>query len=109
MECTTISQNEAGIPKAEAINTTALYTKAILLFGKKKQTDMAIEEMSELTKALLKYRRNPCVEKRVDIIEEIADVQIMLDQLRIMYDMDDDVNRIQFEKQQRLKGIMEQM
>lgn len=104
MECTTISQSEA-----EVINTTALYTKAILLFGKKNQTDMAIEEMSELTKALLKYRRNPCVEKRVAILEEIADVQIMLDQLRIMYDMDDDVNRIQFEKQQRLKGIMEQM
>lgn len=107
MECTTTLQSES---KAEAIDTTVLYTKAILLFGKKSQTDMAIEEMSELTKALLKYRRNPCVEKRMDILEEIADVQIMLDQLRIMYDMEDSVvNKIQFEKQQRLKEIMEQM
>lgn len=104
MECTTISQN-----KAEAIDTVTLYTKVILLFGKKSQTDMAIEEMSELTKALLKYRRNPCVEKRMDILEEIADAQIMLDQLKIMYDMNDDVDRIQFDKQQRLKEIMEQM
>ena len=33
------------------------YKKAIEIFGKESQIDMAIEEMSELTKALLKLRR----------------------------------------------------
>jgi hypothetical protein len=32
--------------------------RAILTYGAQMQGDMCIEEMSELTKALLKYRRN---------------------------------------------------
>lgn len=63
-----------------------LLNKAIHTYGKEAQTDMMIEEMSELTKALLKYRRNPNGEKVLDDIkEEMADVQIMLDQMIIIY------------------------
>ena len=32
--------------------------RAIRIYGEQPQVDMAIEEMPELTKALLKYRRN---------------------------------------------------
>jgi NTP pyrophosphatase (non-canonical NTP hydrolase) len=50
---------------------------------------MCIEEMSELTKALLKLRRastQPEMQKcRENIREEIADVQIMIDQMRMVY------------------------
>ena len=57
------------------------------------QIDMMIEEMSELTKALLKARRltvdqlgTPEHTRRIDDIrEEMADVQIMLDQMRIIF------------------------
>lgn len=60
-------------------------------YGAEAQTDMAIEEMSELTKALLKYRRSQHGDKTCgnnlvgNIVEEIEDVQIMLDQMKIIY------------------------
>jgi NTP pyrophosphatase (non-canonical NTP hydrolase) len=65
--------------------------RAILTYGAQMQGDMCIEEMSELTKAILKYRRaenknkNEAEYLEDDIIEEIADVQIMLDQMRIIF------------------------
>lgn len=50
---------------------------------------MMIEEMSELIKALLKLRRfgNTSLEPALvaDVIEEIADVGIVLDQMRIYF------------------------
>lgn len=48
-------------------------------YGKNSQILIAIEEMSELAKELCKYKRN--FERRKEIIEEIADCQIMLEQL----------------------------
>ena len=65
--------------------------RAIRIYGENSQVDVAIEEMSELTKAILKYRRaenknkNEAEYLEDDIIEEIADVQIMLDQMRIIF------------------------
>jgi hypothetical protein len=65
--------------------------RAINTYGEQPQVDMCIEEMSELTKAILKYRRaenknkNEAEYLEDDIIEEIADVQIMLDQMRIIF------------------------
>lgn len=65
---------------------------AITTFGKKHQKDMAIEEMSELIKAICKERRartkTERAEARANIIEEIADVYIMLSQLIMIYDKD---------------------
>lgn len=58
---------------------------AIDTYGIKAQTDMIIEEMSELTKALLKHRRNPTSNTLDNIKEEMADVQIMLDQMKLFY------------------------
>ena len=52
---------------------------------------MAVEEMSELTKALLKYRRKEAQGSkdletaRENILEEVADVIIMLTQLIMIY------------------------
>lgn len=59
---------------------------AISTYGEKSQEDMLIEEMSELTKALIKHRRYGTDETRADILEEIADVQITLMQLIFMYE-----------------------
>ena len=49
------------------------------------QSDMLIEEMSELTKAILKHRRNQTQQTLESIREEMADVQIVLDQLYLIY------------------------
>ena len=54
-------------------------------YGTAHQTMIAIEEMGELIQALVKYRRNPCEETRKNIIEEIADVQIMIEQLKLIH------------------------
>lgn len=63
--------------------------EAILIYGPEAQVDKAIEEMSELIKALLKlryaekdYAVDICTEA---VAEEMADVEIMLEQLRIIF------------------------
>lgn len=62
----------------------AILPRAVRYYGRTSQIQVAIEEMSELTKELCKdLRGTPDLER---IIEEMADVQIMLDQLRIIYD-----------------------
>lgn len=68
-------------------------------YGIEPQVDMAIEECSELIKALLKYRRGRNKESsdkdklREDIVEEIADVKIMLSQMESIYDCSDEVKK----------------
>lgn len=55
---------------------------------KEKQINICIEEMSELTKVLCKHTRgNTDIE---NIIEEIADVHIMLSQMLILFEIDGD-------------------
>ena len=72
---------------------------AIDTYGEKMQEDICIEEMSELTKAIIKNRRKEYMET-ANILEEIADVQIMLDQMRLIYGNTEEqdafkVNRLQ--------------
>ena len=77
--------------------------KAIIKNGVQAQVDVAIEEMSELIKALLKYRRGGSDNKlHADIIEEIADVEIMLEQLKIINLCDSEVEKIKEKKLVRL-------
>lgn len=61
--------------------------KAIEVYGADLQKQVAIEEMAELTKEICKDFRGKG--NRDNIIEEIADVEIMLTQLMIMYDIKD--------------------
>lgn len=72
------------------INVENTLKTAVETYGKEAQTDMMIEEMSELTKALLKHRRNPTAKTLDNIKEEMADVQIMLDQMRLIYGESDE-------------------
>lgn len=51
------------------------------------QLDIAIEEMSELTKEICKYKRG--FDNRENIIEEMADVFIMLRQLKLIFNVTD--------------------
>ena len=67
-------------------------------YGCKSQEDVAIEEMAELQKAILKHRRDAGEETRAGIIDEIADVQIMLEQLKIIYSCHKEVEERQFYK-----------
>lgn len=73
--------------------------KAVETYGKEAQTDMMIEEMSELTKALLKQRRNGTSETVDNVLEEMADVEIMLNQMKMIYG---DTTKYRVEKIARL-------
>lgn len=90
---------------------------AILKYGAERQIYMAIEEMSELTKALLKERRHAknrdfdaSVTEKLedDIAEEMADVIIMLVQLQMMFNNKVKISWHINRKIKRLKQRMEE-
>lgn len=83
--------------------------KAIETYGIDAQVLMAIEEMSELTKALCKERRTRnsddlAVRTKVieNITEEVADVQIMLNQIRCIFGIN--TKNVEQKKIERLAG-----
>ena len=66
-----------------------IYDAAVQRFGKSAQVDMAIEECSELIQALCKFKRYEDVDEvRDNIVEEITDVEIMIAQMKIIFDGD---------------------
>ena len=67
-----------------------LYMDIIAQYGCKTQAGVAIEEMSELTKELCKNLFRGA-ENHKALIEEIADATIMLEQLRLIYEANDEV------------------
>lgn len=60
-----------------------LYRLALFTYGAQAQTMMVMEEMAELQKELCKHARGK--ENRAQIAEEIADVQIMLEQMELLH------------------------
>ncbi len=61
---------------------------ALKKYGVDAQDDIAIEEMSELTKAIIKNRRYKTFATLESIYEELADVYIMLEQIMMSLDKD---------------------
>ena len=92
-----------------------LLEQMIQKYGESKQLDIAIEECSELIKAISKYKRE---ENKHDILfrirsiaEEEADVRIMLEQIDIMMLKHDPdyTKRVRCEmdiKEQRIKKML---
>jgi len=64
---------------------SSIYERAIYLWGEDAQIRMAIEECGELIVKLAKYGRNHNGSKPEDIVDEIADVEIMMAQLRVIF------------------------
>ena len=69
-------------------NQESVYVKLIEKY-KDKQLIVAIEELSELQKELCKALRGK--PNKEDIIEELADVLIMLDQVKIYFKIEDEL------------------
>jgi NTP pyrophosphatase (non-canonical NTP hydrolase) len=65
-----------------------LYLDAINKWGVPAQIKMAIEECGELIVKLAKLDRNKNGSSMDDVIDEIVDVQIMIDQLKIIFGED---------------------
>lgn len=76
--------------------------EAISAFGASNQMIVCIEELSELQKELTKTLRGKI--NREHLIEEMADVEIMLEQLKIIFNINElELNEAKYNKIKRLK------
>lgn len=83
------------------MDEAAVFRQALEIYGPQHQTMMALEEMAELAKELCKASRG--LGNVEHIAEEIADVQITLEQMIILHKCQELVERIRAEKVKRLR------
>lgn len=86
---------------AEYISESEVLQRALDTYGSALQIMMVFEEMSELQKELCKYLRGKY--SPANIAEEIADVEIMLKQMKMLFCCADDVRNERRRKVERLK------
>jgi NTP pyrophosphatase (non-canonical NTP hydrolase) len=91
------------------MNEQDIYQEAIKHWGIEPQLNVAIEECSELTKELCKYMRHHSLTQAVKnaIADEVADVQIMCEQVKIIFGIEQEVGVARMAKLQRIKERLE--
>lgn len=90
------------------MDSKKILNEAREIWGDDLQIDIAIEEMSELTKAVLKFRRIPSEYHRQLISEEIADVIVTIENLIDIYELDgDEILKMKEQKIKRLQSRIE--
>lgn len=80
---------------------------AVSKWGEALQFDMVVEELAELIHAVQKYKRKRTLRTTNNVIEEIADVEIMIQELKMMlgiYDIDELIQSEIDSKVIRLEG-----
>lgn len=92
---------------------TVLYEKLISKYGRGCQTTKALEELSELIQAVCKYKSklysgnlNETYALLDNIAEEMADVEIMLEQLKIIFENAESVSIWKQYKLERIKELV---
>jgi hypothetical protein len=81
---------------------------AISCWGTENQLDMVVEELAELQKSLMKYRRYKHTEQwRRNCVEEAADVSIMLEQLILMVSDNAEFEKTRAYKLNRLRQMLD--
>src|SRR3989304_13950 len=89
------------------MNELELMRKALLKWGAESQRRMAVEECSELIKALCKYERRPNIDNTLDVVEEMVDVELMLEQLKAIFpEYESNADRIRRGKLDRLAKLL---
>lgn len=78
-----------------------VYTKALIAYGDRMQMTVAVEELAECQKEICKILRGG--ENFPHLAEEIADATIMLEQLRIMFNINEQVCEYMDQKVRRLE------
>ena len=80
-----------------------LYERNIKYHGIEQETTIAMEECSEHIQAISKCKRYGCINKyRENLIEEMTDVLIMIDELKMIYQISDvDISDIRQYKMNR--------
>lgn len=86
------------------------FCAALRIYGAQAQITMVFEEMSELQKELCKFLRgNTDANTLSNIAEEIADVEIMLDQMKLEFKCSDAVEEWRAQKVKRLRARLEKL
>lgn len=88
------------------METHEIYRAALETFGAEAQAKMLFEEIGELMSAICKHARGR--DKVAHIAEEIADVHIMLDQMAVLFNCEDEVERQKRYKLRRLEQRIEE-
>lgn len=83
------------------IEEKELYKRALKDWGKEPQMMQVIEEMAELTKEILK-NINRKKDNIAELVEETADVEIMLGQLKCCYNIEQKVDDYKKSKMQKI-------
>ena len=78
-----------------------LYVLTIGKYGTTAQQLKLLEEMSELSKEIIKGLLDEV--NRANLIDEVADVEIVLEQLKLMHSIGEDVRRRKKWKKKRLE------
>ncbi len=88
----------------EEMSSLDVYSRAVKHYGTTSRLLLTMEEMSELTKELCKHTRGR--NNTAAITEEMADVEIMLEQLKIVF-----CNRagVDYHKAQKLQRLVDRM
>ena len=81
-----------------------LYKKAVRKWGLRAQLEMVQEEATELSLAARKFIRNQNQEKLDELFSEVADVQIMIEQVLYLFpEAFEKIHKIKTEKLERLE------
>lgn len=83
-----------------------LYERAIGKWGYQAQLEMAMEECLELALAIRKFLRDGKGNEYKAVEEEIADVEVMMAQMRLIFNAKN-ISRIKARKIKRLQGRLE--
>lgn len=83
------------------------YERAVAVWGKEAQMLQVIEEMSELTKEILK-NVNRKKDNLAELIEETADVEIMLEQLKCCYGIKRQVEEYKASKVKKIDARLDE-
>lgn len=90
--------------KEVKIDERKIYRQALEKYGAESQMFMMFEEMAELQKEICKYKRGKINFHR--IAEEIADVEIMIEQMKLLFGIKEVVER---HKQLKLERLEERL
>lgn len=110
-----------GLQDKKGMGRDAVYAMCLAEYGIQSQVDMAIEEMSELIKALMKWRRRmreaestgkylstEMVAARKAIVDELADVKIMCRQMELAFGAEEETEeRIDFKTERQMNRLHE--
>ena len=78
------------------------FRKAVIVWGRPAQLGMVVEECAELISDINRYGRGRITDDK--LMEEVVDVQIMIEQMRIIMDDQSKWERMWSHKIGRLKG-----